>query len=414
MTDEPLASLTITVFTRHSVNCPKQNDPQWKRCKCCKSLYIRESGKTRYISAKTRFWAEAERVARAELDKRDPVKIALLQISAKRKAQAKPIGDALDQWLAGMKTQTPTSLGAYKGTVRRIKRWADSIGVVNVRDVTPGMLDEWRSSWTPDDPADPLALTTQAALLIRVRSFFNWCEGMDYVPKSPAKLLKAVTTNDSQTWPLTPAQFDELLAATERFDADARYESAKVGRWLRAVFLVQRWTGLRVGDVVSLSKAALDGNRLTATIQKKRNRKPLQSRVEFVLPDHVVQALGSLPLRKEENRDYFFWSRQCSQLVNTNKWVRKVDRLNDFLTLKDEQGRPLEFRSHMLRDTFAVEMLLHGVPLEKVSKLLTHESVAVTERYYAKWTGRRKQQLEDVAVAAMQKMGAVFTDPTTP
>jgi hypothetical protein len=72
-----------------------------------------------------------------------------------------------------MKTQTSTSLAAYKGTVRRIKRWADSIGVVDVRDVTPGMLDEWRSSWTPDDPADPLALTTQAALVIRVRSFFR-------------------------------------------------------------------------------------------------------------------------------------------------------------------------------------------------------------------------------------------------
>jgi hypothetical protein len=87
MTEEPLASLTITVFTRHSVNCPRQNDPQWKRCKCRKSLYIREGGKTRYISAKTRFWAEAERVARAEQDKRDPVKIALckFQQDARRK-----------------------------------------------------------------------------------------------------------------------------------------------------------------------------------------------------------------------------------------------------------------------------------------------------------------------------------------
>ena len=165
-----------------------------------------------------------------------------------------------------------------------------------------------------------------------------------------------------------------------------------------------------MGDVVSLSKAALHGNRLTATIQKKRNRKPLQSRVEFVLPDHVVEALRSLPRRTEEHPDYFFWSRQCSELVNTNKWVRKIDRLSGLLVFKDEQGRPLEFRSHMLRDTFAVEMLLHGVPLEKVSKLLTHESVAVTERYYSKWTGRRKQQLEDEAVAAMQRMGAIFTN----
>jgi hypothetical protein len=32
----------------------------------------------------------------------------------------------------------------------------------------------------------------------------------------------------------------------------------------------------------------------------------------------------------------------------------------------------------------------------------------MTEKYYAKWTASRKQQLEDEAVAAMRKMGASF------
>jgi site-specific recombinase XerD len=63
----------------------------------------------------------------------------------------------------------------------------------------------------------------------------------------------------------------------------------------------------------------------------------------------------------------------------------------------------------MLRDMFAVEMLLAGVPLEKVSKLLTHESVTMTERYYAKWTASRRQQLEDETIAAMRRMGVTVT-----
>jgi site-specific recombinase XerD len=63
----------------------------------------------------------------------------------------------------------------------------------------------------------------------------------------------------------------------------------------------------------------------------------------------------------------------------------------------------------MKRNTFAVEMLLAGVPLEKVSKLLTHESVTMMERYCAQWTASRRQRLEDVAVAAMRRMGAVVT-----
>ena len=412
---EPVASFTISVFTRHSADCPKGDDPQWKRCKCRKSLYIREGGKTQYLSAKTRSWEQAERVAQAEREKRDPVKIELLKIaeseSAKDALRRKPLAEALEQWLNGMKTPGETSVEAYRSTTRKIQRWADRVGVLYVSDVTPAMLDEWRASWSPaaPEPENRLALTTQAALLTRVKAFFRWATAMEYTRRNPALVLKAVTPDDSQTWPLTPKQFEHLLSATHKLDADARYKSAKVGQHLRAIFLVQRWTGLRVGDVLSLPKSALRGNRLTAEIQKKRNRKPTAARVTCVLPDHVVAALNALPTRQEEHPDYFFWSRKCSQLVNTNKWLRKVTRINDHLSLKNEAGEPMDFRSHMLRDTFAVEMLLAGVPLEKVSKLLTHESVTMTERYYAKWTAGRRQQLEDEAVAAMRKMGATVT-----
>ena len=53
-----------------------------------------------------------------------------------------------------------------------------------------------------------------------------------------------------------------------------------------------------------------------------------------------------------------------------------------------------ELRLDCLRDTFAVECLLGGVPLERVSVLLGHSSVKVTERHYAPWVRKRQQQLE--------------------
>jgi integrase len=46
------------------------------------------------------------------------------------------------------------------------------------------------------------------------------------------------------------------------------------------------------------------------------------------------------------------------------------------------------------RDTFAVELLLAGVPLDRVSVLLEHQSIRVTERHYAPWTASRQEQLE--------------------
>ncbi len=409
---EPIDSFTITVFTRHSEKCPKAANPQWKRCNCRKSLYIREGGKTTYISAKTRSWEQAERVAQSERDKRDPVKIELQKIAedeaareAVRQAKLKPLDEALEQWLSGMKGPRATSLEAYKSTARRLQRWANSKDIANVSDVTPGLLDQWRSSWAPDAKSEEnrLALTTQAALLTRVKSFFRWLTAMGYLDRNPALLLKAITPNESETMPLTPKQFDEVMESTKQLDADARYKSAKVGVYLRAIFLIQRWTGLRIGDVLQLPKAALIGNRFRLTMQKTGDD------MECIIPDHVAAELNALPLSREIHPDYFFWSRNCSVLVNTNKWVRKFARLNDYLSLTDDDGGPTEFRSHMLRDTFAVEMLLAGVPLEKVSKLLGHRSIAITERYYAKWAKSRLRQLEGDVIAAMRRMGAMVT-----
>jgi integrase/recombinase XerD len=252
-------------------------------------------------------------------------------------------------------------------------------------------LDSWRSAWSPDarDKDNRLALTTQAALLTRIKAFFSWSVALDHVKKDPAARLPAITTEDSQTWPLTPSQFDELLKATNRLDQEARYKASAVGQHLRAAFLVQRWTGLRIGDVLMLPKTALQGNRLTSAIQKKKNRKPKSAVMTFIVPTQVVEALNSLPKNDSIHAAYFFWSGKGKPHTNTNKWLRKIDRLNEYLDFEDEQNEPLPFRSHMLRDTFAVEMLLAGMPLEKVSKLLGHESVTMTERYYAKWTKAR-------------------------
>jgi integrase len=69
----------------------------------------------------------------------------------------------------------------------------------------------------------------------------------------------------------------------------------------------------------------------------------------------------------------------------------------------------MNFHSHQLRDTYAVELLKAGVPLEDVSKLLTHTSVTTTERHYAPWVKARLKQLEDKAVAAMRSMGATVS-----
>jgi integrase len=56
----------------------------------------------------------------------------------------------------------------------------------------------------------------------------------------------------------------------------------------------------------------------------------------------------------------------------------------------------------MFRDTFAVELLNKGVPIDRVSLLLGHSSVKVTEKHYAPFVKERQQQLEMYARMAWE------------
>jgi integrase len=108
------------------------------------------------------------------------------------------------------------------------------------------------------------------------------------------------------------------------------------------------------------------------------------------------------------HEDQFFWSRVCDHRTLAGMWTPRVRRMNKYVSFKNEKGEPMDFHSHMLRDTFAVELLLAGVPLEKVSKLLGHKSVRITVKHYAPWVRARREQLEDEMMKAMRKMGVKF------
>jgi hypothetical protein len=51
-------------------------------------------------------------------------------------------------------------------------------------------------------------------------------------------------------------------------------------------------------------------------------------------------------------------------------------------------------RAHRLRGTLAVQLLLEGVPMDRVSILLGHSSVKIAERNCAPWVLVRQVQLD--------------------
>jgi integrase len=114
----------------------------------------------------------------------------------------------------------------------------------------------------------------------------------------------------------------------------------------------------------------------------------------------VVKALDAAP---HSSARYFFWTGKSTVRSAKGKWQRRLQRL--FELAKVRAGH-----AHRLRDTFAVELLLAGVPLDRVSVLLGHSSIRITERHYAPWTRSRQEQIEADLRAAWSNDPVVLTD----
>src|SRR5205807_484618 len=143
-----------------------------------------------------------------------------------------------------------------------------------------------------------------------------------------------------------------------------------------------RYSGMRISDAVTFSTDRLDGKRLFLYTQKTGVP------VYTVLPDSILKALEATP-RVTDTR--YFWSGNGKRQTAVCDWQGKLKHVFDLAGISKGMGNAV---SHRFRDTFAVELLLAGVPIERVSILLGHQSVRVTEKHYNPWVRSRQEQLE--------------------
>ena len=121
-------------------------------------------------------------------------------------------------------------------------------------------------------------------------------------------------------------------------------------------------------------------------VTASRIRRPLKTgtAVYCPLPENVTEALEGFVTA---NQQYYFWSGTSNPKSAVGDWQRALRRL--FKLAGVPSGH-----AHRFRDTFAVELLLAGVPLERVSILLGHQSTRITEKHYSPWVRARQEQLE--------------------
>ncbi|PYX27223.1 MAG: hypothetical protein DMG80_19240 [Acidobacteria bacterium] len=217
---------------------------------------------------------------------------------------------------------------------------------------------------------------------------FYYCLRLGWIKSNPAVLLGRIRADGPPTDYFPAPEFDKIMDATYIYQPKGWVECRNQATRLRILTLLMRWSGLAIRDAVTLERRRLNEHGELFLYRAKTG-----SPVYVPLPPDVAAALRNIPPGPSPNPRYFFWSGNGSPKSVVGNWQRSFRRLFKIANLRSDDGLPKRCHPHMFRDTFAVEMLLAGVPLEQVSILLGHKSVKITEKHYAPWVKARQEQL---------------------
>ena len=360
----------VTLYRRHLLAnplaspprpaCPATGDRYYKRCKC--PMWAEGNTPTGYIrkSLGTNSWEAAENLKK-KLDEGKPI------------GRKKPMrtADAAERFLDDKKIE-----GKAAGTIRiatrrmeEFKAWCRQEGYTYLMEVDTEALGRYRKTWTGE-------ASTRAHKQGTVYDFFGYCLKMKWVLENPAADLSRIEFDDPEVDYFAPEEFDALIKAAEGM------RGRKAAR-LRAFILVMRWTGLRIMDVTTLERRRITNGKLHLRTTKTNVK------VYAPLPPLVLQALAEVKPLPDSHKDYFFWSRVGKPETAANVWRRS------FMSAVVKSGFPRRGHPHMVRDTFAIEALLAGVPVDQVQRMLGHASVVTTERHYMPFVKARQDQLAE-------------------
>jgi site-specific recombinase XerD len=223
-----------------------------------------------------------------------------------------------------------------------------------------------------------LAPITAQKRMEMVRKFFSFCVDADWIDKSPAKLVKMAPAHYDPTLPFTDQEMEKILWAVESIREAHPQISPETAKKLKALILLMRYSGIRISDAVMFRRESLKDGKLF--LRQEKTKHP----VWVPLPKHVVEAVMAC----DEGNEYFFWTGVGKPKSGITDWQWRLRKVYDMAGVKDGH-------SHRLRDTFSVDLLQKGVPLETVSQLLEHTSIKTTQKHYAPWVKSRQDALEE-------------------
>jgi site-specific recombinase XerD len=383
----------LNVYTRHAPECDHRDDMNWRRCRCPKWIRgVLPNGRNLRTSAKTRSWEQAEKFARKVEVDNDPLREEAARIAPTtvREAVELFLGD---QAARGLES---SSQKKYRTVLKnQFLAWMEEHKISTLHQIVTADLTRFRAGWHNGE-------STTHRKHEMLMCFFGFCVRNQYLQKNPMEALtKPKTPGLVPTDYFRPEEFDKIVDATYVYDYGGGNDCQSRAVRLRAMTLLMRWSGLSILDATKLERNRLSKNE-EGDDQIFLYRAKTGVPVQVVIPPEVADLLRSLP---NANPRYFFWSGNGDPRSAAKALQRSYWKLFKLAKLEKEDGSPKRSHPHMLRDTFAVELLLAGNPIDQVSLLLGHSSVKITERHYSPFCKARQQQLTAAVKRSWRKPG---------
>jgi site-specific recombinase XerD len=377
------AAPSITIFVRHSGDCPHAGNEFYKRCGCSKHLRWSYGGRQFRQSAKTRTWSIAEE-RRHEIEARfkaaDPINpVGTVTVEA---VTRQTIERAVELFISDKRTQGLDAgfLKKYERELGRLAEFMTAQSRFFPHEMTLEDFTEFRAGWKDTYPSS----TTRSKVQERLRSFLRYCYAARLIDRIPQ--LSSIRIEAPPTMPLSDSEYKKLLKAIPN-----EFEGDKAKR-IDALIQLMRHSGLAIQDAVTLERTELKKDRGKELYRIVTSRQKTGTHVSVPIRSEIAKEL-IVAMKLNGNPRYVFWQTGNGKVKTVlSNWGNDLRRL--FRAAGFPEGHP-----HQLRDTFAVGLLEKGVPLEEVSKLLGHESIKTTEKHYAPWVKARQDRLDSVIVA---------------
>jgi integrase len=260
-----------------------------------------------------------------------------------------------------------SSIRRYEQLLKETEMFAEAHNVPLVSQWNLDVLRAFRHAWKDTGMG-------VVKKLERLRTVMKFAAESGWTDSNDARKLKAPKVKPQPTLPFSAEEMTSILSGCNQYGKNYGGKS----RQLRALVLLMRYSGLRIGDALSLARDRIKDGKLFLYTQKTGTP------VWCPLPEVLLDALADF---KTESERYYFWSGRGDVGALTRLWMKKLNVVFDRAGIEDGH-------SHRFRDTFAVELLKAGVPIERVSVLLGHSSIRITERHYNPWVKARQEQLE--------------------